>query len=297
MKYWPTLFIHTNRRSFGLVVWAVFLLALGLALTGSDTAYAEEENPLGADPCGSCHSPETAAWLDSAHGLEAGDMTGVTGAACSTCHGDYTRGHPEDGVMELLPVDSATCQECHTATYDQWEHSLHAGEGVQCIGCHQVHSQDLRLTDDKLCQSCHREAVEDAFHTAHWYGEVACTNCHMSTMTLPDNSRLVSATGQPFEMQVTSHDFVTVSSQNCLTCHKEGIGTAAVRSNSTLNELHSVTAQVDVLSSKLSATQKLSKSLEQMAFVALGLGIAVGGMMGIVFILFVARYSRKDGQS
>jgi len=297
MKYCPTLFTHIKRNCFGLVVWSILLLAFGLALTGTGTAYADEGDPPGADPCASCHSAETDAWLDSAHKVEAGDTMGTTGAACTTCHGDYSRGHPDDGAMEFLAVDSATCQECHEPTFDQWQHSVHAGEGVQCIGCHQVHSQDLRLTDEKLCQSCHREAVEDPFHTAHWYSEVACTNCHMAAMTVPNTGLLVSNSGQSAAATLPSHDFVTVSSQNCLTCHKDGIGTAAARNDPTLTELRSANAQVEVLGNELTATHKWSKSLEQVAPMFLGFGIGIGGMLGIALMIFVARYGWKDDQS
>ncbi len=297
MKYVPTFFIHTNRRQrCGLVVCTLLLLALALALYSGTTAYADENDPPGADPCASCHSPETDAWLESAHAVETGDTAGTSGATCAACHGDYSRGHPDDGAMESLTVDSALCQECHEATFDQWEHSIHAGEGVQCIGCHQVHSQELRLTDEQLCRSCHKEAVYDLFHTAHWYGDVACTNCHMAAMDLPDGNRLVSHNGLPASATLPSHDFVTVSAQNCLTCHKEGVGPQAVRNDPTLAELHSVTAQVELLRGELSAIKKVSKFLERLTPMTLGFGVGIGGILGIVFMLFVAQYSRKVGQ-
>ncbi|RLT41588.1 MAG: hypothetical protein DWI57_06775 [Chloroflexi bacterium] len=296
MKYWPTFFIYTNRRRCGLVVCSILLLALAAALNSGTIVYAGEGDPPGAEPCASCHSQETDAWLVSPHAVEAGDVMGTTGAACTTCHGDYSRGHPDDGAMESLTVDSAMCQECHEATFDQWEHSIHADEGVQCIGCHQVHSQELRLTDEQLCRSCHKEAVGDPFHTAHWYGEVACTNCHMAAIDVPDGNRLVSHNGLPASATLPSHDFVTVSSQNCLTCHKVGVGPEAVRNDPTLTELHAVTANAEMLGNKLSAAQKVSKSLERLTPMTLGFGIGIGGILGIIFMLFVAQYGRKVGQ-
>lgn len=278
-----------------LPIFALFLLC-GLALLGSTATplYADENDPPGAEPCASCHAAETDAWLASPHAIDAGDTAMTSGATCAACHGEYSKGHPDDGVMEVLTVDSSLCQECHEATYGQWQHSIHASQNVQCIGCHQVHSQELRLTDLQLCRSCHKEAVDDPFHTAHWYGEVACTNCHMAVMPLPDNNQLVSNTGQPVAMAVPSHDFVTVSSSNCLDCHKESVGPEAMRNDPTLTELHAVTANAEVLGNKLSAAQKVSKSLEQMTLVSLGLGIAVGGMLGLLLAIVIGYLSRKE---
>ena len=285
--------LRTIRRWLPILVLSLFF---GLTLLGSTATpiYADEKDPPGAEPCASCHSPETDAWLDSSHAIEKGDTAMTSGATCAACHGEYSKGHPDDGAMELLTVDSSLCQGCHESTYDQWEHSIHASQNVQCIGCHQVHSQELRLTDEQLCRACHKEAVDDPFHTAHWYGDVACTNCHMADMQLPDSGQLVSNTSQPVAMALPSHDFVTVSSSNCLDCHKESVGPEAARNDPTLNELHSVTANAEVLGNKLSAAQKVNKSLEQMTLVSLGLGIAVGGMLGLLLAIVIGYLSRKE---
>lgn len=288
--------ISPNRSTLcrGLLVCGLLLLALALPAGAATPVHADEGDPPGADPCASCHSPETEAWLDSAHRVEMDDNTGAGGAACAACHNEYHRGHPDEGEVELLMVDSAVCQECHPATFDQWQHSFHAAENVQCIGCHQVHSQELRLTDEQLCRSCHRDAVDDPFHTAHWYGQVNCTNCHMAEMQLPGDNRLVSAGEGVRGLTATNHDFVTVSSANCLECHKDGVGADAAYSDPTLNELRSAQAEVALLGDRLSASRKVSASLEQMTLVSLGLGIAVGGLLGLLTAIVIGYLSHKE---
>lgn len=278
-----------------------FLLPLlfGVALLGSTATplYADENDPPGADPCASCHSTETDAWLTSAHAVEAGDMTGATGATCAACHGEYSKGHPEDGAMELLTVDSAMCQNCHETLFDQWQHSIHAGEGVQCIGCHQVHSQELRLTDEELCRACHKESLTDSFHAAHWYVEVACTDCHMSPAAIP--GQMVMA-GNQANITAPIHDFTTVSSDNCLGCHRENVKNPDDRLDAqqlALAELRNEQQRANELDARLTSAQQTTKSLQVLTPLNLGFGIGVGGILGILFMLFVARYSRKGGQS
>jgi len=219
----------------------------------------------------------------------------MTGATCAACHGEYGRGHPDDGEIELLTVDSATCQACHEATYDQWQHSIHAGEGVQCIGCHQVHSQELRLTDEQLCRSCHKESLTDSFHSAHWYVEVACTDCHLSPATIHSEMAMVGNQGT---ISAPSHDFTSVSSVMCLDCHRENVKNPAeglsIRQLA-LAELRSEQQRAAELDARLESAKRTTSTLQVMTPLNLGFGIGVGGILGIVFMLFLARYSRNGG--
>lgn len=290
--------ISTQRQRWGLFsIGLLFSIAALLLLSSGSSAYAGEENPTGAAPCASCHSDETDAWLTSAHAVEMGDTTGTTGAACAACHGEYSKGHPEDGAMELLTVDSAICQDCHETTYDQWEHSIHASRNVQCIGCHQVHSQDLRLTDDQLCSACHTESLTDSFHSAHWYVDAACTDCHMSPTTIPGELVMV---GNQASITAPVHDFTTVSSAKCLDCHRESVTNPAERldvQQLALTQLHDEQQRANELDARLASARQTTKSLQVLTPLNLGFGIGIGGILGIIFMLFVARYGRTGGDS
>jgi hypothetical protein len=218
------------------------------------------------------------------------------GVSCEACHGPYVEGHPQNGVMQL-DVDSSTCADCHVDTYQQWQASPHAVAGVQCIGCHLSHSQDFRLTDEALCGSCHKTQVEDFAHTAHESADVSCTDCHLSSThapsdgtSAPDTMTLVS-TGQPVgRPEAPSHLFTVVSSEACVNCHGQTIhelmpGDTATQAAST--ELLAMVDQVPQLTAQLETQEKTNKSLQVMTLVSLGLGMGIGGMLGIVFMLVV----------
>jgi len=69
MRERPKPFMQSDRLRLAAAVCATLLLVVALLLSVRSPAYADEENPPGADPCASCHSPETDAWLDSAHAV------------------------------------------------------------------------------------------------------------------------------------------------------------------------------------------------------------------------------------
>lgn len=238
------------------------------------------------ETCASCHSAEYDAWIASDHGTVHPESVGaIGGASCIDCHGPYVKGHPEDGTI-LLTVDSSLCQDCHSATYDQWLHTQHAGEGVQCISCHRPHTQDLRLTDETLCQSCHRDSLNDSLHSAHRIGEVKCTSCHMDGYALGNSH--VSTVPVGMSEPVATHDFIVVSAQSCLDCHRDDVANTKVR-----NEL--VAPDTTVLNAELTAAQRMNKILAAISATNLGLGLGFGGILGIVFMLVAARiFPRRD---
>ena len=199
--------------------------------------------------------------------------------------------------MMRLDVDSSVCTECHTDVAGQYEHSKHAGANVQCVGCHVAHSQDLRLTNQSLCTSCHREALKDSLHTAHWVGDVSCTNCHMEESLPIVNAKMASA-GQTLLVGGASHDFVTVSPRNCLGCHREEVKTGAVSSDEqALTRLALLTKadQVPALRSQVQQAEATNRTLSILNVVTLGGGIGLGGILGIAFMLVVARFGRNKG--
>lgn len=290
-------------------VFAPLFIIIGFAtlLLLPQVAYAQE--PVAppvmeqeyTKPCSSCHAEESEAWLDSPHASLADPDTGLALATCTSCHGDYSRGHPDE-EMAPLKVDSSSCQECHVDTWSQWENSLHGGEGVQCISCHLPHSQEMRLTDEGMCTSCHKESLDDSLHLAHWETETACTDCHMAGGT--DHAQLASAgDGLTALTALTalapSHDFVTVSASKCLDCHREDVsaGPAGISSQTiALNELSSKLPEVEA---QLTKAQQTNRSLGFLSVANLGFGLGIGGILGIVFMVVYARWfsnQNREGQ-
>lgn len=291
----------------------VALLILGLS--ASALAGPPEPQYKGPEQCAACHQPEMEAWQNSAHAqamtaLEqahelscaegdeqcsdclrchttdfdaAAGTFAYGGVTCEACHGPYVEGHPQAGVMQLT-VDSSVCQDCHADTFQQWETSSHGEAGVQCIGCHLSHSQEFRLTDEALCGSCHGDRLDDFAHTAHSTAGVGCVDCHASSAPPAE------VAGETVVRAVApSHSFI-VSSEACVGCHGESIHEEAWRApeDPARNvRLLAMAESAPELAARLKTVEKTNKSLETMTFVSLGLGIGIGGMMGIVFMLVV----------
>ncbi len=274
----PTWLLTRSRVFTGM---AALCLVCWLVLAFSAPVFAAEGDDGTIEPCTSCHTAEGDAWLNSMHATEAPDSMGdPSGASCVDCHGLYVKGHPAEGTINLS-VDSGQCESCHTDTYAEWQHTQHAGEGVQCISCHSPHSQDLRLTDETLCESCHREAIEDPLHTAHWDGDVSCTNCHMNGAALPNS---IASTDANLAMLAPTHDFTAISSTSCLECHRESVGNEAIALSEPSSEAAEPT-EIDTQSSQQLATRMASLSIS-----SVGLGLGFGSFFGIVFMLAAARF-------
>ena len=237
-------------------------------------------------PCSSCHSEESDAWATSPHADLVDPDSGHALATCTTCHGDYVRGHPDEDSVPLV-VDSSSCKECHEETWSQWENSTHGEQGVQCISCHLVHSLEMRISDDRLCTSCHRESLDDPLHQAHWAGTATCTDCHMA---LDDTlgEAMASAGNQVIDTHGPSHDFVSVSATRCLDCHREDVNKSV---DSTLTPQNIAT--VDVTAPQLAQAQRINRDLGVLSLANLGFGIGIGGMLGIVFMIAYARFGSR----
>ena len=275
---------------------AVMAGVLGLLLLLGSAAPVLAQTDQPADrPCAACHLQEDQAWIVSPHALARDPESGnAPGAACQDCHGDYVRGHPEDGLMALT-VDSSSCHTCHTDTFTRWEDTVHAQAGVQCISCHQSHSQTLRLTDDELCVSCHRESLDDSLHLAHWQSDVTCTSCHM--MVGYDAVALAAVGANPLPT-TPRHDFVTVMSANCLNCHREDANKAvSPKDNVGLKaSLASQADQIYTLNSELAGARRSNRTLGTLSVVTLGAGLGAGAILGIIFLLVISRMEkRKEG--
>jgi hypothetical protein len=300
------------RRKGGVRIGIGCLLLLAALLVGSPAALAAPADPVDEPPCTDCHALETQTWQHSSHAA-VDPTTGTAVARCVDCHGAYSEEHPEDNLM-ALDVSSLTCATCHSATYTQWSATIHAQNEVQCIGCHQAHSQDLRLSGQTLCTGCHAEPREDPFHEAHWLGEAACVDCHMAGEAMPmevageTNQLMAFAIGSTSFLQpsrilppnAAEHDFVTVSTGRCLDCHREDVRNPENGGQSIEDRLLASKQTSTQLASSLEITRRNLHTSEGLLPVALGVGLGLGGFLGIAFMLAAARIdpaSRKGDEA
>ncbi len=296
------------RISAGIACLALLLIGLQPA-----SVSASAPNPLDADPgqCVLCHQAEVQDWSHSPHAqamtpLDHGDIsacqeaTGTDctclschstnfdpsdqaylqeGVTCEACHGPYVEGHPENGQMQL-GVDSSVCSSCHVETHQEWQGTAHGEAGIQCIGCHRSHTQNLRLDDQVLCKSCHRENLDDAGHASHTRVGLACLDCH----TDPASSVSGEAMG-------VSHNF-SVDTTVCADCHgtafhDEGL---PVGNDEPAQQVAPVTSRASAeeeAATLLVDEQTMRRKLQSATALSFGTGLGFGGMLGIVFVLVV----------
>jgi len=283
--------IFKGGASRRLVSIASLVLLLGLGLPS--ITLADPPQPTGVDKCAKCHEEETEAWQNSVHAKSVTVADDLPGATCEACHGQDTGDHPDNDSMSLR-VDSSMCGDCHTSTFNQWEDSRHAQAGVQCIGCHMSHSQVLRLTDEALCAACHHDQTRDDFHAAHAIAETACTDCHLSTATHDtlDGTKAVAGPSP-----APNHDFADISADKCVGCHRSDIRTQSSSDLAvewvTRAELIARADREPNLATELERVQQSNRTLQIMAPVSLGLGLGIGAMLGIIFILVISRLSQR----
>jgi hypothetical protein len=288
--------IRTNSVVARLTLRTVSLALLFVCIAWPVAAMAQDAADDPVKPCTSCHTDEAAAWQASSHGMKSNPDTGEAAAACTSCHGDYVRGHPDEALTPLR-ADSSSCMECHAATFQQWEASIHGEEGVQCISCHQPHSQEMRLTDEAQCTACHRESLEDPLHEAHWQAEAACTDCHMAEMAPGAALAMASAAGESSFASVlptTNHDFVTVSAAKCLDCHADDV--ALTQRTSYVDGSADSAASVTDVEARLESARQTNRSLTIFSLANLGFGLGMGGVLGIVFMVVMIRFGNRPSE-
>lgn len=302
--------VMSAHKSCLLAAAAVACLLLALALFAAP-ASAGEPQPLDTDPgqCALCHQAEVQDWQSSPHAAATTAVEGAvmacedgqdcscltchttnfspatgtfdhTGVTCEACHGPLVEGHPENGNM-LLSVDSSVCSNCHVDTFKDWQSTPHATAGVQCIGCHRSHTQNLRLDDQVLCKSCHRDDLQDAGHVAHMRTGLDCVSCHTSPASSP---HVANGPSEP------SHQF-TVNTEACADCHDDifrDTGTTAAHSAVQPAALAAVGQDEQAASAQEIVTERASeRRTVQASAISLGLGIGIGAMAGIIFMLAI----------
>ena len=254
----------------GLVVLFCFMLPYGVK--------AAPPAPAGAETCAECHTEETDAWQESPHAQTIDDAGDIHGATCEDCHGLYVADHPDEGVMQLT-VDSSPCQKCHSRTYQEWEGTIHAENGVQCIGCHLSHSQHFRVSDERLCASCHRERLD----TAHGQSGVSCVDCHLSS-TNPHEVAYISPDDGEAKIPEPSHDFTAVVSKDCVNCHGQEVHQEDIARVSNVVSASAPGCE-PALVARLESAEQTNKSLMTITPASLGLGLGIGGMLGVISML------------
>jgi hypothetical protein len=310
-------------------VYRVRLLAvcvavlLGLAWSVKIAAADPGPTPVGPEQCAACHPTQMTLWEDSphAHALETVERASETacsgeapfmdcecfechttgydqrqgsythaGVTCEACHGPYIPDHPQAGLMQL-EVDSSTCRDCHTVTYEQWQETAHSEANVQCTGCHVAHSQETRLERETLCQSCHAEEESDwAHHTAG----VNCTDCHVSSPGRTGATNAVSLVGGS---TAPNHSFGLVV-HSCADCHAESIHTTIQAGTTVVDQAQLAVMQqrVKQLGQELEEAKKAHSSMATMSVVALGFGLGAGGIVGVIFSMILGYILHRRAQ-
>lgn len=317
---------HSNVFAFRrLALAALALICLVAALMAVPGAvYAGEPLPQDSDPgkCALCHQAEVQDWRNSPHAgaLSAMDHADMTceegqdcscltchttnfdaaahsfdhaGVTCEACHGPLVEGHPENGHM-ALPVDSSVCSDCHVETFADWQRTSHAEAGVQCIGCHRSHTQNLRLDDEVLCASCHREQLQDGGHQIHVQTGINCVSCHTSPATMM--GAVEDGPSSP------THQFA-VATEACSNCHGSAFhDTETSAMLSAAQPALSAAMTQDATAEETAATeivaeQSTQRRLVETSLVSLGLGVGIGALVGIVFMLVVAVLIQRPWRS
>ena len=91
------------------------------------------------------------------------------------------------------------------------------------------------------------------------------------------------------------HDFVSVSSAKCLDCHSKDVTVldGPIQTDFVVrNDLMQTANQVPELQAELASAQQVNRALSLWQPVSLGMGIGIGGILGIAFVLVVVRLNR-----
>ncbi len=224
----------------GLIVWAAAMtLSVGFV---SATPLPQEDEPtpeMSDEECGECHIDIHEKWSRSPHGNAYTDpyfqeqwqelgspsdclachttnyqhSTGLfdaEGITCRACHTAQAN-HPEKVVQ--TEVKSEFCGTCHTTTLSEWRKTGHSLADVDCIDCHNPHSQDPLFEEpDDLCINCHKDDMGDYLNDLHVSQGIGCVDCH--TLVIPPE--------EPPEDGIvpTGHAF-DITPKTCVACHTD----------------------------------------------------------------------------
>jgi DmsE family decaheme c-type cytochrome len=225
---------------FSILLLAVFSLLSALSFH----RLAAQDNPRLSKECFDCHDESRESLVGTVHEIDPAALQ--PRVWCSGCHPGAEQ-HMEDpethrpanpasaGVLTAAQI----CSGCHTNSHQQnmQEWNVHAENGVNCGGCHQVHSNRvprlLKKSEPGLCIDCHPKTEGDfarSFRHPVFDGVMRCTECHFS---LDKSERQLGfrGTGEvcftchnefqgpfPFEHQATV--YYSTEEGGCLNCHE-----------------------------------------------------------------------------
>lgn len=262
-------------------------------------------NPVtNPEDCVECHEQEYNDWLGSSHEMaslnehfqsvysENGQPTyclrchasgfdsdtqsiQYEGVVCSTCH--VVQGeHPPAPVT--MGTNVTTCATCHSgghaSVYEEWLASEHSDAGVDCIDCHNAHTNEMLLGDvNTTCGDCHEGAMNDEVHMGE---DLICTDCHMTPRQSVDDPTMLTQTGHS----------MSIAPQVCTDCHGE-IHTLELSDEAMPDdEIHSVEElNAEIEEWQTTAEQNITSGL---------LGGAVGVILLLGLIYLVLRLGRAE---
>jgi hypothetical protein len=93
---------------------------------------------------------------------------------------------------------------------------------------------------------------------------------------------------------VPDHDFTGVSSEDCIRCHGQDVHTLLPASDQ-IADAHVVALAESVpdLTARLEAVEESNRTLQIMAPVSLGIGLGIGAVLGIAFMVVVGYINQR----
>lgn len=253
--------------------------------------------------CAKCHSDEYAEWLNSPHAMaslnehfetvysENGQPTyclrchasgfdsetqsiKFEGVVCSNCHQAQTEHPPAPMTMG---TNISTCALCHSgghaSVYEEWLASKHSDVGVDCVDCHNAHTNKMLLGDvNTTCADCHADAMQDKVHMG---ANLICTDCHMTPRQTVNDPTMLTQTGHAMEIDPSV----------CSNCHGaiHNLTPSTENENGETVNIESLHEEVDVW--KNTAEDNLNSGL---------IGGAVGVLLLLGLIYLVLRLGRSS---
>lgn len=197
------------------------------------------------------------------------------GVVCSTCHVIQGEHPPAPATMGTNVTTCATCHSGgHASVYEEWLASEHSVAGVDCVDCHNAHTNEMLLGDvNTTCGDCHADAMNDEVHMGE---DLICTDCHMTPRQSVEDPTMLTQTGHAME----------IAPQVCADCHGE-IHTLELSDETmpddavhNVDELH---AEIETW--QTTAEQNLTSGL---------LGGAVGVILLLGLVYLVLRLGRAE---
>lgn len=261
------------------VSWQTGVHAIAYDRASFQDAWVETNN----DPeCLACHTTDFRPATGEFH---------ETNVTCRACHGATPADHPPATFVVNTAAD--TCGDCHTTTFSEWEHSLHAFAedmgAVGCATCHNPHGQTLRFDSvNDMCLNCHTEdgSTTNYIHLTHnevdFEGvDVTCSSCHMYN-NLHD------------ELHELADHTMAVATVPCTDCHEQiaelGISPIIVDVDTALaEERDELRVQVIALEEQLVLAEESPEADQPLNFVQLTQGLVVGLGLGVTLVVVLRR--------